>query len=282
MRRGFGFARPRALWREGRRLGDVARTGLRDHGVMGSAPHAGGSRQMPSSSTDRGSSRSGGTTRRRTSRCLTSSHDGASRRYHQCARPTAGSRPLRMWCIRLFKGDPLPSALVGRTLRLVHSITDVDLPRTTMDGECIDVLRDQHDHPWIVDRRDQLAGAVDRLETVIDCAGEPTCPTCSSTTTSTATTWSSMTTATSSPSSTGTTLLAPASTTCGCSSTRLERPARGLRRAHLNPTHLSGMRWPAPCGTSRTRPRRSRSAEDRAVGFPAARSTRRGARPAVC
>ncbi len=70
------------------------------------------------------------------------------------------------------QGRPAPEdpALVGRTLRLVHSITDVDLPRTTLDEWCIDVLRDQRDHPWIVDRRDQLAGAVDRLETVIDCA----------------------------------------------------------------------------------------------------------------
>ena len=58
--------------------------------------------------------------------------------------------------------------LVGRMLRLVHEITDVDLARTTMDEWCIEVLREKRDHPWIIDRRDQLALAVDRLEAVID------------------------------------------------------------------------------------------------------------------
>ncbi len=68
------------------------------------------------------------------------------------------------------RGRPAPEdpPLLGRTLRVVHAITDVDLPRTTMDEWCIDVLRDRSLHPWIIDRRDELAVAVDRLEAVID------------------------------------------------------------------------------------------------------------------
>ena len=50
----------------------------------------------------------------------------------------------------------------------VHEIVDLVLPRTEMDEWCIEVLRDRHDHPWIVDRRDEVMANVDRLEAVIE------------------------------------------------------------------------------------------------------------------
>lgn len=59
------------------------------------------------------------------------------------------------------------AAVLGRTLRMVHAVTDIELPRTSMDEWCIDFLRDQRNHPWIVDRRDELATAIDRLEAAI-------------------------------------------------------------------------------------------------------------------
>lgn len=58
--------------------------------------------------------------------------------------------------------------VLGRTLRQVHAISDVDLPRTPMDEWCVEFLRSHLDHPWIAERRNELAGAVDRLEDVAD------------------------------------------------------------------------------------------------------------------
>lgn len=66
------------------------------------------------------------------------------------------------------RSAPEDPALLGRTLRRVHAITDLDLPRTTLDEWCVEFLRGHIEHPWIVDRRDELAAAVDRLEAVID------------------------------------------------------------------------------------------------------------------
>ena len=58
---------------------------------------------------------------------------------------------------------------IARSMRAVHEITDLVLPRTEIDdGWCIEALRDRRDHPWIVDRRDELMANVDRLEAVID------------------------------------------------------------------------------------------------------------------
>jgi Ser/Thr protein kinase RdoA (MazF antagonist) len=76
-------------------------------------------------------------------------------------------------------GRPGPEdpALTGRTLRRVHAITHVNLPSTTMEEWCIEFLRLQLDHPWIVDRRGKLAAAVDRLEAVIDRARRTAVPT---------------------------------------------------------------------------------------------------------
>jgi Ser/Thr protein kinase RdoA (MazF antagonist) len=76
------------------------------------------------------------------------------------------------------RGRPAPEdpSLVGRTLRRVHAITDVELSRTTLDEWCVDFLRDHIEHPWIVDRQEVLAAAVDRLESVIDRAQRTVVP----------------------------------------------------------------------------------------------------------
>ncbi|MEY2420632.1 MAG: spectinomycin phosphotransferase [Acidimicrobiaceae bacterium] len=75
-------------------------------------------------------------------------------------------------------GRPAPEdpALLGRILRRLHAITDVNLPRTTMDEWCIEFLRAHRDHPWIADRQDELAAAVDRLEAVTDRARRTNVP----------------------------------------------------------------------------------------------------------
>jgi hypothetical protein len=57
---------------------------------------------------------------------------------------------------------------IARAMRVVHEIADLVLPRTDMDEWCIEVLRDRHDHPWIVDRRGEVMANVDRLEAVIE------------------------------------------------------------------------------------------------------------------
>lgn len=57
---------------------------------------------------------------------------------------------------------------IARAMRDVHEIADLVLPRTDMDEWCIEVLRDRHDHPWIVDRRGEVMAGVDRLEAVIE------------------------------------------------------------------------------------------------------------------
>ena len=78
----------------------------------------------------------------------------------------------------LVRGRPAPDdpALIGRTLRRVHAITDVNLPDATMDDGRVQFLRDHLDHPWIADRRDDLAAAVDRLEAAIDRARRTEAP----------------------------------------------------------------------------------------------------------
>ncbi len=58
---------------------------------------------------------------------------------------------------------------IAPAMRAVHEVTDLVLPRTEIDDEwCIGALRDRRDHPWIVDRRDELMAYVDRLEAVIE------------------------------------------------------------------------------------------------------------------
>src|SRR5689334_8402262 len=57
---------------------------------------------------------------------------------------------------------------IARAMRAVHEIADLILPRTDMHEWCIEVLRDRKDHPWIVERRDELMANVDRLEAVIE------------------------------------------------------------------------------------------------------------------
>jgi Ser/Thr protein kinase RdoA (MazF antagonist) len=57
---------------------------------------------------------------------------------------------------------------IAQSMRAVHEIADLLLPRTDMDEWCIEALRDRRDHPWIVDRRDEVMANVDRLEAVIE------------------------------------------------------------------------------------------------------------------
>ena len=57
---------------------------------------------------------------------------------------------------------------IARAMRAVHEIADLVLPRTDIDELCIQVLRDRRDHPWIIDRRDEVMANVDRLEAVIE------------------------------------------------------------------------------------------------------------------
>jgi aminoglycoside phosphotransferase (APT) family kinase protein len=57
---------------------------------------------------------------------------------------------------------------IARAMRAVHEIADLVLPRTNIDDWCIAMLRDRRDHPWILDRRDEVMANVDRLEAVIE------------------------------------------------------------------------------------------------------------------
>jgi Ser/Thr protein kinase RdoA (MazF antagonist) len=57
---------------------------------------------------------------------------------------------------------------IARAMRAVHEIAGLVPPRSDMDEWCIEVLRDRRDHPWIVDRRDEVMAGVDRLEAVIE------------------------------------------------------------------------------------------------------------------
>jgi Ser/Thr protein kinase RdoA (MazF antagonist) len=67
-------------------------------------------------------------------------------------------------------------AETARAMKHVHEITEVALPRTTMQEPCIDDLRARLDHPWIRDRRREVASQVDRLERVIERAGSTDAP----------------------------------------------------------------------------------------------------------
>lgn len=57
---------------------------------------------------------------------------------------------------------------IARAMRAVHELTDIALPHTDMDEWSIKLLRDRHDHPWIVDHRSEIMANVDRLEAVIE------------------------------------------------------------------------------------------------------------------
>jgi aminoglycoside phosphotransferase (APT) family kinase protein len=57
---------------------------------------------------------------------------------------------------------------IARAMRAVHEIDGLPLPSTDMDQWCIELLRDRRDHPWIIDRRDEVMANVDRLEAVIE------------------------------------------------------------------------------------------------------------------
>lgn len=57
----------------------------------------------------------------------------------------------------------------ARALRQVHELGDrPDLPRVTWDEPEIRALGERLDHPWIVDRRDEVAAAIHRLDDTIE------------------------------------------------------------------------------------------------------------------
>ncbi|MEV5960541.1 aminoglycoside phosphotransferase family protein [Kribbella sp. NPDC051952] len=59
--------------------------------------------------------------------------------------------------------------VTARALKQVHEVTDrPDLPRATLDEPDVEQLAQRLDHPWIVDRRDEVAAAIDRLYGVIE------------------------------------------------------------------------------------------------------------------
>lgn len=82
---------------------------------------------------------------------------------------TSGGRPYAVF--PFVRGRPAGDddwAEMARALRGVHAVRDVSLPRTTMEERCIDDLRARLEHPWIRDRRHDVAARVDRLEQVIE------------------------------------------------------------------------------------------------------------------
>jgi hypothetical protein len=54
----------------------------------------------------------------------------------------------------------------ARVLRLVHDHPVVSAPAAVIAEPCVAVLRNQLDHPWIVERRAEVEQYVDRLESV--------------------------------------------------------------------------------------------------------------------
>ncbi|MEU4287372.1 phosphotransferase [Kribbella sp. NPDC026596] len=58
--------------------------------------------------------------------------------------------------------------VTAEALRQVHELSEPpDLPRVTVDEPEIRQLAQRLDHPWIVDRRDEVAAAIRRLDEVI-------------------------------------------------------------------------------------------------------------------
>lgn len=67
------------------------------------------------------------------------------------------------------EGRPLTDddwRLSARALKRIHAIDGIDLPPATMDEPAIAQLRKHLDHPWINDRRSEVAESIDRLERV--------------------------------------------------------------------------------------------------------------------
>ncbi|ADB31900.1 aminoglycoside phosphotransferase [Kribbella flavida DSM 17836] len=59
----------------------------------------------------------------------------------------------------------------ARALRQVHALTPIHLPHGTLDEPQIRRLAEHLDHPWISDRRDEVAAAISRLDQVVARAG---------------------------------------------------------------------------------------------------------------
>lgn len=83
---------------------------------------------------------------------------------------TAAGRPYGVF--RFFNGRHATDddwRETARVLRLVHEHPVVDLPAVTIgEGATISDLRDRLDHPWISDRRREVAQYLSRLESVIE------------------------------------------------------------------------------------------------------------------
>ena len=59
--------------------------------------------------------------------------------------------------------------VTARALRQVHDLGDrPDLPHATLDEPEIRALGERLDHPWIVERRDEVAAAIHRLDETIE------------------------------------------------------------------------------------------------------------------
>jgi Ser/Thr protein kinase RdoA (MazF antagonist) len=59
--------------------------------------------------------------------------------------------------------------VTARALRQVHELGDrPGLPRVTLNEPEIRALGERLDHPWIVERRDEVAAAIDRLDETIE------------------------------------------------------------------------------------------------------------------
>lgn len=56
---------------------------------------------------------------------------------------------------------------LARALQRIHSTAGVDVPRTTLAEPDIRKLKNNVDHPWVRDRRDELVAYIERLERVI-------------------------------------------------------------------------------------------------------------------
>jgi hypothetical protein len=84
-------------------------------------------------------------------------------------RSVSGGRPYAVFpFVHGRTGGDDDWAEMVRALKRVHEVTDVALPRSTMEERCITDLRARLDHPWIRDRRREVASHVERLEEVIE------------------------------------------------------------------------------------------------------------------
>jgi spectinomycin phosphotransferase len=99
--------------------------------------------------------------------------------------PTVSGELYATWCGRPYAVFPFVQGrtaddddwrLTAQALKRVHQLDGIDLPRTTMDEPAIRQLGARLDHPWIVDRADEVAGSILRLERTIERASAKVVP----------------------------------------------------------------------------------------------------------